>query len=78
MKGAVMEPSLAMEQAKDSATDRTTVGNSSVVYRYTMPQHTCTEFLYEQRTELFTNFFVLLCPDYQNETASFNSKKAIE
>ena len=36
-----MDPSLAMEQAKERATDLTTVGNSSVVYRYTIPQHTC-------------------------------------
>ena len=40
MNGASMDPSLAMEQAKERATDLTTVGNSSVVYRYTMPQHT--------------------------------------
>jgi len=40
MKGAAIEPSLAIEQANDNATDRTTVGNNSVVYRYTIPQHT--------------------------------------
>ena len=40
IKGANIEPSLAMEQAKERATDLTTVGNNSVVYRYTIPQQT--------------------------------------
>ena len=31
MKGAAMEPILAMEQAKESATERMTVGKSSLV-----------------------------------------------
>ena len=33
MKGAAMEPILAMEQAKERATERMTVGKSSLVYR---------------------------------------------
>ena len=40
IKGANIEPNLAMEQAKERATDLTTVGNNSVVYRYTIPQQT--------------------------------------
>ena len=45
MKGDSIEPSLDMEQAKERATDLTTVGNSSVVYRYTIPQHTYIQYL---------------------------------
>ena len=38
-----------MEQAKESATERMTVGKSSLVYRYTIPQHTCDRYRYRYR-----------------------------